>query len=344
AAAEPRPFSSTAAAPSVDDAPQVERGWAWPWWLLLLLLLLLLALALWWWWRTMPESSPLPPSTPPTMEAPVSPAAPMALPQRDAAGQWVLPDGWAARRDGLWVAPDGTTFNPATGDIVPGTEPDGSLLDGGDTEPGSDAGNIDGPPETAGEEPGGAPDGDDSGADGSRSEEPSTPEPPAPEPTGDTPPEPPAGQPTDDTPSEPAGEAPPQPEPGAGEPIRIPDDAAAGAVDGPAGFASGRWVGRTELADDQGGAVEQSYELDGQGQGRSIVRRGDGITCSAPAEARMEGGQLRVRELEDLRCGDGSTYERSQTVCERDGAGRTVCRGVNADGSTYGVQIERAAP
>lgn len=129
-----------------------------------------------------------------------------------------------------------------------------------------------------------------------------------------------------------------------GEPLTIPEAALAPGATGGAGFLSGRWSSRSGLVDDQGRELRQFYELDQAGRGRSFVRRPDGVECSAPVEAVMEGGQLRLRELANLACPDGQLYERSQTVCERNAAGQTLCRGVNEDGSSFGVNIERAAP
>ncbi|MFW5641948.1 MAG: SrfA family protein [Roseicyclus sp.] len=312
--------------PSVpeDEAPVTEprRGWPWWWWLLLLLLLLLLLWLLANLWRPnllLPSlRAPwLPEITTPAVPDPAAPLGEV-VPERVIVG----PDGSVTGPDGVVVGPNGDVLGPTGegppamgGEAVPEPLPEDPAMPG---EPPADAV----PPELA--EPPAE----------SESEQPESMIPPEVEPTpSEAEPAPPEAR------SEPA--APEAVPPGA--PIAIPDAVASGG-DGPAGFAQGRWRSRSGLVDDQGGAIEQVYELDAGGQGRSIVRRSDGVECTAPAEAMMQDGRLEVRELENLRCGDGSVYERSRTVCERGAEGRTTCRGVNADGSTYGVQIERAQP
>jgi hypothetical protein len=324
-------------APAVEDPPaEPRRGWPWWWWLLLLLLLLLLLWLLANLWR---PSLLLPSLRAPWLPEVTAPAVPdevVPLGEVGPDGVIVGPDGAITVPDGVVVGPDGSVVDPA-GEGPPAAGGDAALPDRGGT------------PEPLPAEPA-APDAPPGDASPPEPAEPAAPETAPPQPEPPTSPEAEPGQPEDRAepaaPEEPGADAgSPTPEavpPGA--PIAIPEAVAGGGGDGPAGFAQGRWRSRSGLVDDQGGAVEQVYELDGTGQGRSIVRRSDGVECTAPAEALMQDGRLEVRELENLRCGDGSVYERSRTVCERGADGRTTCRGVNADGSTYGVQIERAQP
>ena len=131
--------------------------------------------------------------------------------------------------------------------------------------------------------------------------------------------------------------------PGDGAPLAIPDGAAGGS--GPADFLQGRWRSRSGLVDEATGvSLDQSYQFDQGGRGRSVVRRADGVECSAPAEARMENGQLKVKELENLRCPDGQQFEKTETACTRDAQGQTRCSGAYQGGKKFDVQIDRAAP
>lgn len=104
----------------------------------------------------------------------------------------------------------------------------------------------------------------------------------------------------------------------------------------PVEFMRGKWRSRSKLTDEQGNQLDQTYEFDQSGKGQSVIRRADGTRCTAPAEARMEGGKLRIQELENLKCADGQQFEKSETTCERDANGQTRCKGQGFD-----VQIER---
>ena len=90
-----------------------------------------------------------------------------------------------------------------------------------------------------------------------------------------------------------------------------------------------------------GKPLEQFYRLGQDGTGQTVIKRADGVECTAPAAARMEGGKLTVEEAGDPRCPDGRTFGRSKTTCQREGS-RTVCTGLNPDGTRFNVGIEKA--
>jgi hypothetical protein len=99
----------------------------------------------------------------------------------------------------------------------------------------------------------------------------------------------------------------------------------------------GKWISRSALSDEQGNRLDQIYQFDEYGKGLSVIRRADGAECTAPAEARMEDGRLRITEQANPTCPDGQQFKSSETACEVDASGRTRCKG-----NGYDVQIERA--
>ena len=326
---EPSP-TITAAAPSAtaDDPPAAAVGATtrqWRWWpaaLAGLLLLLLLWLFLWPIGPRLELQAWLPGATDPT-EA-VRPDEPPLVDgglisrERSVEGE----GGVVVEGEGV-VEPDGGTA------VIPDEQ---AGLPVAPEAPGSDASAL---PEAL--EPDAGQEGSDLAAPGAETVPPEAPgeeslPPESQDQSAQTPPA---------TAPDPSGG--PDAAPAAGEPLAIPERAAGGS--GPADFLQGRWSSRSGLVDEASGAqLNQAYEFDRSGRGRSIVRRADGAECSAPAEARMENGRLMVRELEDLRCPDGQSFERSETACTRDVAGRTTCRGAYVGGQSFDVQIDRASP
>ena len=128
--------------------------------------------------------------------------------------------------------------------------------------------------------------------------------------------------------------------PAAAGPLRIPPAALAGG--GGVGFMKGNWKSTTGLYDETTRQpLAQAYRFGADGSGQAVIRRPDGVECTAPATAKMVDGALVVEEQADPRCPDGRSFGRSRTRCTAAG-GTTTCQGENADGSTFKVGIEKA--
>lgn len=354
------PAAAGVAPAAVAGAP--ARGVpVWLWWLLPLLLLLLLLL----WWLFWSDDKPTPPVVDPVETTePVEDVEPEVLEEsppfeRLDDGRIRLRDGRIVDRDDLGVDEDGRVIGPdgeVLEDVPPdalGLDEDGALTDppaieeplpeegdGTDipedapVDPGAEEG-TENPPLPEEEPEGGAEDdlGEDAPGEDPAADEP-LPEPPAPE-------EAPA-------PEGPEEAAPQDEAPVPGEELEIPDPAASGGAgsDGaddangaPAPFMEGEWRSRSGLTDENGAPLDQRYEFDDNGQGQSVIRRADGVRCTAPAEARMRDGKLVMVEKSNPTCPDGREFQRSETVCERGADGKTRCQG---DG--FDVRIERNKP
>jgi hypothetical protein len=333
----------------VAEAP-VRRAW-WPWLLLLLALLLLLLLG-WFLWNRGVTLGSLLPNLPgiggeasPDTEG--KPPEAMGLPEGEhetldeETRRRYLSDISRLRIDsfGRVVGPDGQVIDGVTPSDLglldeegPArlADPEGMGPDAEGTDPAGPEGTTPEGGEPGSEEPG----------SGEMGTEPLPPDQPTPDqPTPDTPPEPMADPTTPPTPPNGDGATPP-------DALNLPDPSSDGSAPPTPnmGFLSGKWTSEAGLTDENGARLDQSYEFDDQGRGRSVVRRADGVTCSAPAEATMDGGKLRVRESENLTCSDGNVFERSETVCEKGADGVTRCQGSNAGGQGYDVRIKRATP
>jgi hypothetical protein len=317
---------------TVESSPASERGrdrgrW-WPLALAGLLLLVLLWLFLWPIGSQFELQAWLPGAPDTVEEVPAEPP----LVERDE----VVPGQEVIEGEG-GVAVEGVVV-PGTGSAVaPGATVEESVTPGTAGPPGTGAGDDEPPPE---------PPPPEVGQEEGQADTTPPPVPPVGDEAGDgADPPTPADETAQSRPPVPktAAQSPPGALPPAGVPLAIPDSAAGGS--GPADFLAGRWRSRSGLVDEAtGGELNQAYEFDQSGRGRSVVRRADGVECSAPAEARMENGQLRVRELEDLRCPDGQSFEKSETACTRDAGGQTSCRGAYVSGRSFDVQVDRAPP
>ncbi len=357
----PDPAARTAdtAAPIITGAEQGRRWWlpAWLLWLLLLLLLLLIFLLWWFFWD---ETDPLrksPPDPAPVAEEPLSPRDEFRiLPDQvgpsgrpvivDRDGRVVDPDSLRIDGQGRVIGPDGRVIEGVTPNqlgLMPGEE-------GAETSTGPAPGPMTEPATSLGAEELAEPPAQ--GADPAKTE----PEQPAtsieegagvpridesnpPEPTDAT--DPPA------LPADQANQIPPeQAAAGPGDPLTLPPPAPGTDIDSgagenavgsaPARFMRGEWLSRSALSDEKGMRLDQTYRFDENGKGQSIIRRTDGTECTAPAEARMESGRLRITEQGNPTCPDGQQFEKSETVCETDASGDTRCKG-----SGYNVQIEK---
>ncbi|WP_413204834.1 SrfA family protein [Rhodospirillum sp. A1_3_36] len=343
---EAAPATAAAAAAAerqpIPEPVPVEKASGRPWWhwLLLLLGLLLLLLLAWLWWNR--ETGGLGPSP---SEISVPPARESVIEEEKQDRRSRLDEETRRRYlsdiSRLRVDQDGRVIGP-DGQVIEGVTPeDLGLLD------------AEGPARLA--DPNQDGDGSDPGTPGLEEEAKPDPSLPDDSKAENTPPEaenaaPPGAE---DSADGPQGQETPPPTPpsdGAGEApqdsLNIPDGPADGSAESAPGigFMSGKWRSDAGLTDENGMPLDQTYEFDDQGKGRSVVRRADGVTCSAPAEAKMEGGALQVRESENLKCSDGNVFERSETICEKGADGKTQCRGSYGGGEGYDVKIKRANP
>ncbi len=127
---------------------------------------------------------------------------------------------------------------------------------------------------------------------------------------------------------------------GAGAPLEIPRDAARkGSTD----FLNGGWRSVTGLQDAAGNPVQLEYDFKG-GEGTAKLRRtvnGKEQTCSAAVRSTFQGSRLVIDQADDIRCPDGSTFQRSSVECTTNAQGRAECKGKNRDGSDFQVRISK---
>lgn len=264
-----------------------------------------------------PQAPPnVPPAVVPPGPTPVRPEEPPAAPPQGVLP--VLPDGSAVPVVPVLPGGDGTL--PVL-PLTPDGRVDGLLVpkpDGAVTAPKPDAAPP--KPESAVTPP--------------------KPEAVAPKPDA-VPPKPDGAQTKPDQPPVNPGAIPPRPEakPQVPQPLTIPPVPPPG---GGLDYMAGDWRSQQGLVDSQTKQpLEQRYRFDREGKGEVIILRPDGTQCRAPARVVQGPNGLTVEEQGDPRCPDGRTYGRARTECRREADGRTGCYGVNADGSTYRVDIER---
>lgn len=132
--------------------------------------------------------------------------------------------------------------------------------------------------------------------------------------------------------SDPAGkQAPPTP-----PSLTLPKEAMA---QGSVGFLDGRWRSRTGLFESETGRpVDVIYDFK-DGKGTATIERADGSKCVAPAEARVAGGALVIDQTAGPKCADGTSFQRSRVECRPGSDQRADCKGSNAGGSAFQVQI-----
>jgi hypothetical protein len=359
-AAKPTAAAGMAAAETVTEAPAAAEavaagtptdapaGRRW-WWLLplaLLLLLLLVPIGLkscgvpvpfGAWLPTLPGLAPPAATLAPPDWRPVLDRDGQPLRLADGAGLYTDADGRriALYPDGrrLPVAADGTPL-PAGGAPAAGAD-SGTAVAGGPGAAGDrtgDAGAADRPPATepAGTPPSGTP----------PSATPPSATPPSGTPPSGTPPSgtPPSTAPPAGTPPPIGGQAPPATTAAPpGTPLTIPPQAVQA---GDTGFLDGAWRSITGLQDKAGNPIDLTYAFKA-GEGPVTLSRlvGDQQqTCQGSVGSAMEGGRLTLNQGE-VRCPDGTVFQKSRIVCVPDASGRARCQGINDNGSTYDVDI-----
>ncbi|MBR9971146.1 SrfA family protein [Magnetospirillum sulfuroxidans] len=119
-------------------------------------------------------------------------------------------------------------------------------------------------------------------------------------------------------------------------PLVLPDTAL---KEGAVTFLDGHWRSRTGLMDSQTGRpLEVEYDFK-DGKGTATILRSDGTKCPAPVEASIKGNALLLNQTAAAKCGDGQVFDRSQVQCRQGKDGKAECKGVNADGGGYFVEI-----
>jgi hypothetical protein len=330
--------------PQSAAAVRTPRPW-WHWllWLLGLLALLLLIMLVLRSCFHVPipvGDNLLPPAEAPAPEQPGEPS--IVEPHTT----MISPGGAIVERDGSGVGVSPHSEVPATPSDAP---PEG------DAAPDASAPPTNSEPETAPSQPespaGEEPTPSDAAPGESEPETaPSQPESPAgEEPTpsdaapGESPPEPSAETPAT---SEEGAPEPTPPETGEGaeqtEPLNLPPQGQSGnATD--LGFLEGEWRSAGGLYDKSTGKpLTQLYRFDTKGQGTVVIRRGDGVECTAKAQAsRTTTGGLKIQEAGPIECPDGKRFAPAVTECTRADNGQAKCQGTNRAGSDYNVEITR---
>lgn len=174
--------------------------------------------------------------------------------------------------------------------------------------------------------------------------------PPPPPAVSDSPTAPPAAQPPaappkpgDVTPPAPPAPKEPSPEPATAvqPPVKppglvLPPDALR---NGSVAFLDGHWRSRTGLMDsDTGRPIEVEYDFK-SGKGTSTIHRSDGVACTAPSSAVMQGGKLVIEQISDLVCKDGQVFTKSRVECVPGKNGQAECRGLHGGSDKYFVEI-----
>lgn len=127
---------------------------------------------------------------------------------------------------------------------------------------------------------------------------------------------------------------------GSGKPLVIPRDAAR---KGSTEFMNGKWGSMTGLQDAAGNPVQLEYEFKG-GEGTAKLRRtvgGREQECTAAVRPSFKGSKLVIDQTDDIRCPDGTTFERSSVECTTNPRGQAKCVGKNRNGSEYKVEINK---
>jgi hypothetical protein len=134
-------------------------------------------------------------------------------------------------------------------------------------------------------------------------------------------------------------DAAPFPDPAAdANPLTIPPEAVqSGSTD----FLQGEWRSVTGLQDSQGNPVQLQYDFK-DGEGTATLVRGSGTReqrCTGAVRPVMREGKLVIEETGSVTCPDGTVFRRSNVECTVGEGDRAECRGINADGTAYNVNI-----
>jgi hypothetical protein len=88
--------------------------------------------------------------------------------------------------------------------------------------------------------------------------------------------------------------------------------------------------------------LDVSFEFDEKGQGQVLIKRLDrpGVTCKGRARGSMERGKLRIQDLNDQLCSDGSRFRPSRIDCVKFKQA-TQCAVIESDGARYLTELRR---
>ena len=128
-------------------------------------------------------------------------------------------------------------------------------------------------------------------------------------------------------PDEPQASTPPPAPNVPGEPLTIP----AQSPDGQADFLNGHYRAGAGIQDkNTGKPLRLEYQFK-DGKGDVIVRKANGINCTGPVSAAMQGGSLAINSQGQAACSDGSSYEMPQIDCRQGARSIADCTGVYED-------------
>jgi len=107
-------------------------------------------------------------------------------------------------------------------------------------------------------------------------------------------------------------------------------------------FLAGSWGLGGALLDSAQNPLDVSFEFDEKGQGQVLIKRLDrpGVTCKGRARGSMERGKLRIQDLNDQLCSDGSRFRPSRIDCVKFKQA-TQCAVIESDGARYLTELRR---
>lgn len=125
-----------------------------------------------------------------------------------------------------------------------------------------------------------------------------------------------------------------------GQPLRIPPDAL---KKGSTDFLNGNWRSVSGLQDADGNPVQLEYQFK-NGEGTAKLRRsigGKDQECTAAVRPSFKGSRLVIDQADDIRCPDGSRFQRSTVECATNPKGQAECTGKYPGGKDYDVSMSK---
>ena len=105
---------------------------------------------------------------------------------------------------------------------------------------------------------------------------------------------------------------------------------------------SGSWICETGLYKRQTGQpVQFEFSFAEDGAGLGVVHE-DGDSCQGKARASMDDGVLRLALEPQICAKSGDSYSALQIECRQISPGKTSCRGINRDGSSWAAAFRRS--